>query len=356
MSENVNTEKSGITVGVRYAIAAAVLFGSTTPIAKLFISDVHPVLSAAILYMGSGVGLSIVRYLSTSSHTEAGIQRESYPWIAGAIFFGGILAPILLMAGLKSTTASSASLLLNLEGVFTAVIAWTVFKENFDTRIALGMVCIVLGGIILSCQNDFHAEISTGSVLIILACACWGIDNNLTQKVSSSDPYQVASIKGLTAGCFNFSMSILLGVFECSAPKAVMGLFLGFLGYGLSLAFFVMALRHIGTARTGAYFSLAPFWGAVLAILLLREEVSSSLMLAGIFMGAGLWLHITERHEHEHEHEEISHNHSHVHDAHHQHGHDERVDACNEHTHEHKHVKILHAHRHCPDIHHRHCH
>jgi len=348
--------ESRLPVGVQFALWAAVLFGSTTPVAKLLIRDTHPVLLAGILYMGSGIGLFLTRAFSRSSANEARLTRSDAPWLLGAIFFGGILAPVLLMAGLSRTSASSASLLLNLEGVCTALLAWVVFKENFDRRIAFGMALIVIGGAVLTCQDEFHLEISRGAVLIVFACLCWGIDNNLTQKVSSTDPYQVASIKGLCAGVFNLVASLVLGVFHCSAQTAVLGLVVGFLGYGLSLAFFVTALRHIGTARTGAYFSLAPFWGTLLAIVMLGERISSSLLIAGALMAVGLWIHVTESHDHAHEHEDLLHDHSHVHDEHHSHPHDDLPDPSSEHAHLHRHERLVHTHFHFPDIHHRHHH
>jgi len=356
MAVSVRPIHPAIPVGVRFAVIAAVLFGSTTPIAKFLISDVHPVLLAAILYLGSGIGLTITRHLLKSANDEASLQKSMYPWLLGAIFFGGILAPVLLMIGLKTSPASSASLLLNLEGVFTAILAWVIFKENFDRRIATGMALIIVGGVLLTGQTDFRLETSWGSLLIILACLCWGIDNNLTQKVSSNDPYQIASIKGLCAGSFNIIICIILGISHCPLEKLFAGLILGFLGYGLSLSFFVIALRHIGTARTGAYFSFAPFWGAILSILVLGEKITWSLIAAGILMAAGLWLHLTERHEHPHEHEEFKHDHKHTHDEHHLHGHDGLEPITPEHAHAHAHEKIVHVHSHFPDIHHRHAH
>ncbi|MBF0410426.1 MAG: DMT family transporter [Candidatus Riflebacteria bacterium] len=342
--------------GVQYAIWAAVLFGSTTPVAKYLIQEIHPVLMAAIFYLGSGFGLLIVRFLSGSVLNEAPISKSNYPWLFGAVFSGGILAPVLLMTGLKLTPASSASLLLNLEGVFTALLAWIVFKENFDRRIASGMILIVIGGAILTCQNELRVEISWGSILILLACLFWGIDNNFTQKVSSNDPYQVASIKGISAGIFNLALSFILGVPFCSPGKALFGIIIGFLGYGLSLALFVMALRHIGTARTGAYFSIAPFWGTILSIVILNEKISSSLILSGAFMFAGIWLHLTESHDHVHEHSDLQHDHKHVHDEHHAHEHNEHEMQPSEHSHMHFHGKLIHSHGHYPDIHHRHEH
>ena len=350
--------------GVGVAFVAAALFGASTPFAKLLLGEVSPVLLAGLLYLGSGVGLSLVRLArrqSTLGAGEAALPRAQWGWLAGAVFFGGALGPVLLMFGLQSTAAATSSLLLNLEGVFTALLAWFVFRENFDARIALGMVVIVAGGALLGWQPGAGFAISTGALLVAGACLCWGIDNNLTQKVSSSDPFQIAAIKGLVAGGVNLCIAFALGAALPPVPIIAGALIVGFFGYGLSLACFVLALRHIGTARTGAYFSLAPFVGAAVSLLLLREPVSSMFWSAGILMGVGVWLHLTERHEHEHTHERLEHTHRHVHDEHHQHDHNEDehppgIHPRELHTHPHVHSPLTHTHPHFPDIHHRHGH
>ena len=344
-------------IGILYAIAAAALFGASTPLSKVLVGQVPPILLAGLLYLGSGVGLFLVRVArSRKDASEASIPREQWPWLAGAVLFGGALGPVLLMLGLQSTSASTSSLLLNLEGVFTALLAWFVFRENFDRRIALGMVAIVAGGLALSWQPGAGLSFSTGAWLVIAACACWGVDNNLTQKVSSSDPFQIAAIKGLVAGSVNLSIALALGA-RLPSPQVLAGaLVVGFFGYGLSLACFVLALRHIGTARTGAYFSLAPFVGALASLLLLREGVASTFWIAAGLMGLGVWLHLSEKHEHRHLHEPLEHSHRHVHDEHHQHAHPPGVDPRAPHTHEHAHEPLAHAHPHFPDIHHRHGH
>jgi len=260
------------------------------------------------------------------------------------------------MLGLLTTPASTASLLLNLEGVFTALLAWFAFKENFDRRVALGMLLIVAGGVILSWQGGEGLTLPLGSLGVAGACLCWGIDNNLTQKVSASDPFQVAVIKGAAAGTVNLLIALALGA-KLPNPALLGGtLLMGFLGYGCSLVLFVLALRHIGTARTGAYFSLAPFVGAGASLVLLREPVGASFLMAAALMGAGIWLHLSERHEHEHTHERLAHSHRHVHDDHHRHAHAEPVDPNEPHTHWHEHEPLTHTHPHYPDIHHRHRH
>jgi drug/metabolite transporter (DMT)-like permease len=281
------------------------------------------------------------------------------PWLAGAIAAGGVLGPLLLMVGLARTPASSASLLLNFEGVLTALLAWFVFRENVDRRVALGMAAIVAGGAFLSWQGRATFGGVAGPLAVVGACACWAVDNNLTQKVSASDPVQIAMLKGLAAGAVNVAIALFLGAHRPGASVVGGALLLGFLSYGVSLVLFVLALRGLGTARTGAYFSTAPFVGAVASLLLWRDPLTPGLLLGGACMALGVWLHATERHEHEHVHEAMDHEHAHVHDEHHQHEHgpdDPPVTDPVPHTHRHHHAPLVHTHPHYPDFHHRHAH
>ncbi len=350
-------EASGLVpAGVGAAVAAAALFGASTPFAKLLLGQLPPVLLAGLLYLGSGVGLTLLHWSGRKRSSEAPLVRADFPWLAGATLLGGVLGPVLLMAGLSSTPASTASLLLNLEGVFTALLAWFAFQENFDRRIFLGMVLIVAGGVLLSWQGAGGLSLPLGSLAVFGACLCWGIDNNLTQKVSAGDPVQVTAIKGAVAGSVNLALAVVLGAGLPGAPAVAGALVVGFLGYGCSLVLFVLALRQIGTARTGAYFSLAPFVGAGVSLLLVREPLSPLFLAAAALMGLGVWLHLTERHEHEHTHEPIEHSHRHYHDAHHQHAHDGTEPPGEPHTHRHRHEPLTHTHPHYPDIHHRHRH
>jgi drug/metabolite transporter (DMT)-like permease len=371
-------------VGVGAALLAAGLFGASTPFAKLLVGRIAPVLLAALLYLGSGIGLaalyglrSWLRHLPPSltwrravrhhvssaaedslatAQAEAPLGRADLPWLSGAVFFGGVVGPLLLMLGLRATPASAASLLLNLEGVFTALLAWYAFHENFDRRIAIGMAAIVTGGILLSWQGRPEAGLPWSALAIAGACACWGIDNNLTQKVSAGDPVQIAAIKGAVAGSVNLVLALLLGASLPSVGILLLAGAIGFLGYGLSLALFVLALRHIGTARTGAYFSLAPFVGAAISLLWLREPVGPLFLAAAALMGLGIWLHLSERHEHEHHHLALTHEHRHSHGKHHRHEHPPGVDPTEPHSHRHEHAPLTHRHPHFPDIHHRHGH
>lgn len=276
-------------------------------------------------------------------------------WFIGAIISGGVIAPVLLMFGLTHAPASGASLLLNAEGVFTALLAWFAFKENFDRRIALGMVAIVAGAILLSWPGEAEFSDVWASLAILGACLAWGIDNNLTRKVSLSDATWIASVKGLTAGGVNLILALLLGASLPALPSVAGAMVVGFLSYGVSLALFVLGLRYLGTARTGAYFSIAPFIGALIA-LLMGEPLTLTLVVAGSFMAVGIWLHLTEHHEHEHIHTDIEHDHEHTHDEHHLHRHDFPVEDGVKHSHLHKHDPQRHAHAHFPDMHHQHRH
>ena len=346
-----------IRTGILFALLSAALFGASTPLAKLFLGSVDPWMMAGLLYLGAGLGLGIVhlsRALWQMPAVEAPLRRSDVPWLALVVVAGGILGPLLLMLGLSRTNAAGASLLLNLEGLATMAIAWIVFRENVDRRLLLGAFAILAGALVLSWQGQ--ASIQWGALLIAGACLSWGIDNNLTRKLSSADPVQIAMLKGLVAGAVNLSLALLIGAALPAAGIIMIVAVIGFLGYGVSLVLFVLALRHLGAARTGAYFSLAPFVGAALAVLLLDELISVSLLIAGGLMGFGLWLHLAERHDHEHTHDEAEHEHRHFHDEHHQHDHAPDVPIGEPHTHWHRHPRLLHRHPHYPDLHHRHGH
>ncbi|MBF8179152.1 DMT family transporter [Herminiimonas contaminans] len=347
--------------GVVYALLAATLFGASTPFSKILVGQMAPVMLAGLLYLGSGLGLLAwysLRFLISGGKKTSGdrLTKSDLPWLGGAILTGGIAGPVLLMIGLTLTPASSASLLLNIEGVLTALLAWFVFKENFDRRIFAGMILIVMAGVLLSLGGDSKLEVPWGALAIVAACLCWAIDNNLTRKVSASDAVQIAGIKGLVAGSVNLSIALALGYSIPDTPTIFSASVIGFCGYGLSLVMFVLALRHLGTARTGAYFSAAPFVGAVVSLLILGETPNTVFWIAAALMGAGIWLHVTETHGHEHTHLPLSHAHAHRHDAHHQHEHDFPWDGKEPHVHPHEHETLTHSHEHFPDINHRHKH
>jgi drug/metabolite transporter (DMT)-like permease len=343
-----------IRIGIPLALLSAVLFGASTPFAKLLLGTVDPWMMAGLLYLGAGFGLAVV-HLSRSAFgipaVEAPLRRQDAPWLGLVILSGGVGGPLLLMFGLARTDAASASLLLNLEGLATVGIAWLAFHENVDRKLLLGAFAILAGAALLSWSG--RASLDLGGLLIVGACLCWGIDNNLTRKLSSADPVQIAMIKGLVAGTVNLSLALARGANIPTGGAILAAGTIGFLGYGVSLALFVLGLRHLGTARTGAYFSLAPFVGAALAVLVLHEQVSATLLVAGCLMGIGLWLHLSERHDHEHAHEALDHEHRHRHDEHHQHAHLPNAPLGEPHSHLHQHRPQVHRHPHYPDLHHR---
>lgn len=339
--------------GIAAALGAALLFGISTPLAKLLLASVDAWLLAGLLYLGSGLGIGLYRLLPRAP--AVALPRGDLPWLAGAILAGGIAGPVLLMSGLFAMPAADAALLLNAEGLFTALLAWFVFRENFDRRIFLGMLAIVAGAVVLSWSAEASLSGLWPTLAILGACLAWGIDNNLTRKVSLTDASWIAAIKGLVAGALNLGLAFSMGAAVPSLTYASAAMLLGLLTYGVSLTLFVTALRHLGAARTGAYFSVAPFFGAVLAVLM-GDAVTLPLLMAAVLMALGVWLHLTERHAHLHTHETLVHEHEHVHDEHHQHAHDFPVAPGTSHSHPHRHEPLAHSHPHYPDAHHRHEH
>ncbi len=336
---------------IAFALLSAALFGASTPLAKILLGSTSPLLLAGLLYLGAGLGL--LAWLALRGGLKR-VARGDLPWLAAAVASGGIAGPALLMFGLARTDGATASLLLNLEAVLTAAIAWVVFKENVDRRVFAGMLAIVAGGAVLSFQGTPHLE--PGIVLIAAACLAWALDNNLTRRISGADAATLACIKGLIAGSVNLGLAMLQGT-SLPAPGVIAAAgVVGLFGYGVSLALFIVALRDLGTARTGAYFSVAPFFGAAIALPLLAETPGWGFWAAATLMGLGVWLHISERHRHQHAHEPLSHEHEHMHDEHHRHEHAFAWDGSEPHTHPHQHGALSHSHPHHPDLHHRHRH
>ena len=342
--------------GVPLALGAAVAFGASTPLAKFLLGSIDPWIMAGLLYLGSGLGLSVliaIRKLTGTTLEEAKLTRGDFPWLAGTILFGGVFGPVLLLFGLNLTDAASASLLLNLEAVFTLLLAWIVFREHLDHRLFIGALSIVAGAFLLSWQGDI-GKFSWGAILIALACVSWAIDNNLTRKISASDPFVLAAIKGLAAGSVNTALALSAGAHWPEFMNLSGAMLLGFVSYGVGLVLFIFALRYLGTARTGAYYGTAPFIGAIFASIILGTPITAIILIAGLFMAFGAWLHLAERHEHEHIHTELEHDHAHVHDEHHQHT--QEGEVTEPHSHLHRHKPLRHKHPHYPDLHHRHGH
>jgi len=339
------------------ALLSAALFGVTTPLAKHLLTGADPILIAGLLYLGSGIGLSAITLLRARGRFVLRLSREDWPWLAAAIAFGGVLGPALLMLGLSRAHAAVASLLLNLEAAFTALIAWMLFHEATSPRVVLGFGVILAGSVALFWPTTIGGQKDwTAMMAIAGACLCWGIDNNLTRRVSGGNAPAIAALKGLAAGITNVAAALVLQARLPDAALLASALVLGFLGYGLSLVLFIVALRNLGTARTSAYFATAPFIGGALAIVMYRDAMGWPFWIAAACMAAGVWLHLTEQHEHEHVHEPLLHTHAHWHDLHHQHEHPDGWDGMEPHVHEHYHAPIRHSHPHFPDLHHRHTH
>jgi drug/metabolite transporter (DMT)-like permease len=346
------------------ALASAFLFGAGTPLAKWLLDSISPWTLAGLLYLGSGLGLALYRRLRGA--TRPRLEKGEMRWLVAAVVCGGGIAPVLLMVGLSSMQASHAALLLNMEAVLTAVLAWVVFRENFDRRIAAGMAAIVAGALLLSWPSG--GDVAGNAALplwpaaaVSLACLFWALDNNFTRKVSLSDASWIACVKGLTAGATNLALAWALGASWPESTRIPAAMLVGFFAYGVSLTLFVIGLRHLGTARVGAYFSTAPFVGAVVAVLFLAEPITWQLVAAAVLMALGIWLHLTEHHTHAHTHTPLEHAHAHTHgaagapgDGHHTHEHTPAF--VGEHSHRHRHEPVRHSHEHYPDAHHRHEH
>ena len=344
--------------GPLLGLASAALFGAATPVAKLLLASIDAWMLAGLLYLSAGAGLItawlLLRGLGLSA-SEPPLTRANLPVLAGVIVAGGVAGPVLLFAGLTRMPAAEAALLLNLEGLATMVIAWAVFRESVDRRLLAGAGAILAGAVLLSWQSQGVA-LGLGALAVAGACLAWGIDNNLTRKLSGGDPVTIAAVKGIAAGGVNLAIAFAIGG-ELPAP-GLLGLaaLTGVFGYGVSLVLFILALRHLGAARTGAYFSTAPFIAALLAVAFLGEPLSPVLLIAGGLMALGVWLHVSESHAHEHVHTAEAHDHLHTHDAHHDHRHHAHDPPGVPHAHPHQHTPLRHSHPHYPDLHHRHPH
>ena len=353
------------------ALAAAALFGASTPLAKLLLADVSPIMLAGLLYLGSGLGLLLWRFGGAILHpspqgrgdggggkpepSAANPRSAQFVWLAVAVLCGGVLAPIFLLWGLVQISAASAALLLNLESVATTVIAAVIFSEQVGRRVWVATLLMLVAGGVLSWQPHTSIPLSIGALAIVVACVFWGLDNNFTRKISGGDAMQIATVKGLAAGCVNVVIALSTGAAFPPVNHLMAALLLGAFAYGVSLVLYVRALRHLGSARTGAHFATAPFVGAAIA-LGLGEHPGLIFIPALALMAVATWLLLTEHHAHRHVHEPMSHTHEHVHDEHHHHAHDPSVQSGQPHTHLHEHEALTHFHPHLPDLHHRHSH
>jgi drug/metabolite transporter (DMT)-like permease len=342
-------------LGAVLGLIAGVSFGVSAPLAKLLLADVTPQLLAGLLYLGAGFGLALYRLAGPSSR-EAPLTRSDLPPLVGVVVLGGVAGPLLLLLGLARVSGTAGALLLNLEGPLTIVLAAVLFGEHLGRRAILAAVCILLGAVVLRVTPGEVAADGLGVAAIAAACLCWAFDNNLTQRLSLKDPFQIVRIKTLAAGTFNAALAFALGAAVPRASVLVLALVLGVVSYGASVVLDAYALRLHGAAREAAYFATAPFVGALAAVPLLGEPLGVAELAAMLLMLAGVILLLRERHAHRHTHAPIEHEHLHVHDEHHQHDHVPTDPPGEPHAHHHRHAPLTHDHPHVPDLHHRHEH
>lgn len=347
-------------LSIFYAFVAACLFGASAPLAKLLLNDIQPVVLASFLYLGSGFGLLFYKLFlviaQNKSNQEAPLSKTDLPWLLGAIISGGIAAPIVLMFSLKHTPAATASLLLNFEGVVTALIAAAAFHEAISKRIWAAVAFVTVAIVLLSLDPSGKWGVSPGALGVLCACALWGADNNFTRNISAKDPVVIVIVKGIVAGSVSLILALILGNTFPGGIHILLACILGLFCYGLSIVFFILSLRTLGTARTSAYFASAPFIGAALSVVIFREIPNTLFVISLLLFMIGAFLLFAEKHSHAHTHFKFEHDHIHDHcDEHHDHIHP-AGSANNKHSHSHRHDRATHEHRHTPDIHHRHKH
>lgn len=341
--------------GGLYGLLAAALFGFSAPIAKRLLGEVSPQLLAGLLYFGAGLGLSLWRSLRRAPG-EAALQRRDLPALAGVVVAGGVVGPVLLLVGLSRVSGVVGSLLLNLEGPFTMLLALLLFGEHLGRYGAAAAGLVLAGAALLKLDPAPGRADAAGMLAIGLACLAWALDNNLTQRLSLRDPFAIVRIKTLAAGSFNLALGLLLGGHLPGWGVCVAAMLLGLVSYGGSVVLDAYALRLVGAAREAAYFATAPFVGALLSTLLLGESLRAADFIAMFTMALGVAALLLERHSHWHEHEPLEHEHAHVHDEHHQHVHPPGTTPGEPHSHSHRHAALAHEHPHLPDAHHRHRH
>lgn len=339
------------------AILAAALYGISSPVSKLLLVKIPPTLMAALLYLGAGFGMLIVNLFKVwrkSEHLEARITKKELPYTVGMILLD-IAAPILLMIGLTMTTSGNVSLLNNFEIVATSLIALLIFKEAIGKRMWIAISLITLASIILSIEDFSSFSFSIGSIFVIAASISWGFENNCTRMLSLKDPLQIVVVKGFGSGIGSLLISLVIKEYSQDFIYIILALLLGFVAYGLSIYFYIIAQRELGAARTSAFYAAAPFIGVVTSWIFLHESLTVSFFIALVIMLAGSYYAVSEKHRHMHIHEKITHEHKHNHeDGHHNHTHEQTI--IGEHSHVHTHETMEHKHDHTPDLHHRHSH
>ena len=321
---------------ISFAILSAALYAISSPVSKLLLKEIPPTLMASFLYLGAGLGMSIVgfiKHMKYKEKTEAGLTKQELPFTVGMVVLD-IAAPIFLMFGLTMTTSANASLLNNFEIVTTSLIALLIFKESISKRLWGAIFLITVASIILSVVEDIrNFSFSFGSIFILLACICWGLENNCTRKLSVKDPLEIVVIKGICSGIGSLLIALILGEQTNNVPYIIAALLLGFFAYGLSIFFYIYAQRDLGAARTSAYYAIAPFIGVGLSLIIFREIPTFSFVIALVIMIIGTYFASIEQHSHT----VITHEHSHRHeDGYHSHLHDKTIIGKHNHIHTHE--------------------
>lgn len=335
------------------ALLAAALFGLSTPLVQRFGLGLGPFSTAALLYGGAALVALLQR---RSAQVEAPLRRSDLPRLLAMVAAGAVLGPVALAWGLQRTSGASASLLLTLEAVFTAVLAWRWYGEVLDGRVKSAVALLLAGGALLVIDQGLTGQVQLlGLLAVAVATVAWGVDNTLSRGVADRDPGQVVLAKAALGASVTTALALAWGEPRPGWFAAAALLAVGATGYGLSLRFYLLAQRHFGAARTGSVFAFAPFIGALGAFALGERSASVLLLVGGALMVAGVLIHLAEDHGHAHEHEALDHEHAHTHDdGHHDHPHDVMPEGA--HSHPHHHHPLRHTHPHAPDLHHRHSH
>jgi drug/metabolite transporter (DMT)-like permease len=338
------------------AVFAAVFYGINIPVAKILLEDMPPVFMASLLYLGAGIGAMALNFFHNKQtrEKEARLTKLEMPYTTAMVVLD-IAAPILLMIGLSMINPATASLLGNFEIVATTAVALVVFKEAVGKRMYIAITLIIISSVILSVEDFGSLKFSPGSIFVLLACVCWGFENNCTRMLSLKDPMQIVVIKGIASGLGSFLIAFFTGAVSAKIAYIGLSLLLGFVSYGLSIYLYILAQRNLGAVRTSTFYAFAPFIGSGLSFVIFRDTPSLTFLTAFVVMTIGAYLAAFEKHDHEHTHNFIEHEHSHNHnDGHHDHQHETPVTG--EHSHVHIHEPRTHKHRHTPDLHHSHTH
>lgn len=342
---------------VLYALLAALLFGLNAPFSKILINDIHPLFLAALLYLGAGIGMTLLTVLNKKRRIEskeARLTKQEMPYVILMILLD-IAAPIFLLVGISMTSSSTAALLGNFEIAATSIIAMIFFKEAIGKRLWIAIIFISLASMLLTIVNTAAVNLSMGAIFVMLSCICWGFENNCTRNLSIKDPVQVVILKGFGSGLGALLIAAVWGEISGKVLYIIFAMALGFVAYGLSIFFYVKAQRWLGAARTSAYYAAAPFMGVLISWMVLKDPITPTFLIALGLMVFGSWLALSENHEHAHYHCEETHEHKHDHGDEHHH-HDDHPMITGEHCHEHTHECTNHEHAHLPDVHHRHMH